>query len=514
VARLTRARLRRAFRRESIGVDLAASFDLIGLLLLYLSPTYLFPTAIALLYGEPPWPFLVGGAVTAAAGGLLQLVATGRELASPREGFFVVAITWLLVPVFGAIPFLVAGEGVLGEPVNAYFESVSGFTATGATVLTDFSDLSRSLGMWRQFTQWLGGMGIVVLAVAILPQLRVGGRQLLQSELPGPTDLEHLAVSIREVARRLWVLYVALTTILIALLALYGWTGLDEQMDLYDAAAHAFSTVALGGFSTQGNSIAAFGALVQWTIALFLVIAGVNFLRLYRVFVQRQPRAVTRDDEFRLYLLVLLLASAVVFAELLAREDYSFADGLRNAVFQTVSIMSTAGFATADYVLWGPLATVTLLGLMFIGASAGSTGGSIKVVRHALIGRLLRRELEQTVHPEVVAPIRLNRQVVDERTLRAVLAFVLIYVGLFAVGSLAIVLDSFRINGEISPFEAMGAAAATLGNVGPGFGFAGPFGSYESFSSLSKGVMIALMWMGRVEIIPVIVLFTRQYWRA
>ena len=502
------------FRRESIGVDVSATLDLVGALLLYLAPAYLFPTAIALGYGEPPWPFVVGGVVTAAVGWALQRVATGREVASPREGFLVVALIWLLVPVFGAIPFVVAGEGVLAEPMNAYFESVSGFTATGATVVSDFDELSRSLGMWRQFTQWLGGMGIVVLAIAILPQLRVGGRQLLQSELPGPTELERLAVSIREVARRLWVLYVALTAILIALLTLYGWTGLDEHMDLFDASAHAFTTVSLGGFSTEGNSIAAFGPLVQWTVLVFVVIAGVNFLRLYRVFVQRQPRAVSRDDEFRLYLAILALGTVVVLVELLVDDVFSFGAAVRHAAFQAVSIMSTAGFATSDYTDWGPLATITLLGLMFVGASAGSTGGSIKVVRHVLIGRILRRELEQTVHQEVVAPIRLNRAVVDERTLRAVLAFVLIYVGLFAVGSLAIVADSFRSDVVVTPFEAMGAAAATLGNVGPGFGFAGPFGSYESFSAVSKAVMIALMWMGRVEIIPIVVLFTRQYWRA
>ena len=514
MARLTRHRLRRLFRRESIGVDVAAAFDLVGALLVYMAPAYLFPTLVALLYGESVWPFVVAGAATAAFGGLLQLVATGREVASPREGFLVVALTWVLVPVFGAIPFVVAGEGTLGGPVNAYFESVSGFTATGATVVSDFDELSRSLGMWRQFTQWLGGMGIIILAVAILPQLRVGGRQLLQSELPGPTDLERLTVSIREVARRLWLLYLGLTVLLIGLLWLYGRVGFDDRMNLFQAAAHGFTTVSLGGFSTEGNSVAAFGSLVQWTIALFIVIAGVNFLRLYRLFVQRQPHAVTRDDEFRVYLFVLLVGSIVLLAELLTEGDFGVGEAVRHAVFQAVSIMSTAGFATADYTLWGPLATITLLGLMFVGASAGSTGGSIKVVRHLLIGRLLRRELEQTVHPEVVSPIRLNRQIVEERTLQAVLAFVLIYVGLFAVGSLAIVVDAFRTDVGISPFEAMGAAAATLGNVGPAFGSAGPLGSYEGFSTFSKAVLIALMWMGRVEIIPIIVLFTRQYWRA
>jgi trk system potassium uptake protein TrkH len=512
--RLSRARLRRAFRRETIGVDVEGSLDLVGTLLAYLSPAFLLPALVALLYDESPWPFLVSGAITAGAGFALRTVTKGREEVRPREGFLVVAVIWLLVPLFGALPYVLASEGTLGSPVNAYFESVSGFTATGATVLTDFDELSRSLGMWRQFTQWLGGMGIVILAIAILPQLRVGGRQLLQSELPGPTELERLTTSIRETARRLWLLYVALTLVLIALLTGYGWTGLDERLDLYDATAHAFTTIAIGGFSTDGNSVAAFSALAQWTIALFIVIAGINFLRLYRLFVQRQPSAVARDDEVRLYLFLLAGGAVVLFLELLANGTYAGEELARHAVFQAVSIMTTTGFASADYTAWGPLSAITLVGLMFIGASAGSTGGSIKVVRHALIGRLLRRELEQTVHPEVVAPIRLNRQIVDERALRAVLAFVLLYIGLFAAGSLGIVLDSFRAEVEVSPFEAISAAAATLGNVGPAFGFAGPLGSYEPFSPLSKGIMIVLMWMGRVEIIPVIVLFTRQYWRA
>jgi trk system potassium uptake protein TrkH len=433
---------------------------------------------------------------------------------TPREGFLVVALAWLLVPAFGAVPYLVADEPQLAHPINAYFESVSGFTATGATVLTDIEALDRSVAMWRQFTQWLGGMGIIILALAVLPRLRVGGRQLLQSELPGPTEIERLTVSIRETARRLWVLYVALTGILVAILAAYGWTGLDERMSLYEAVAHAFTTVAIGGFSTQAESVAAFGPIAQWTIALFVVIAGVNFLRLYRVFVQREPRSVVRDDEFRLYLLLLAGGSLVLLVEILTADRFAGEAALRHAVFQAVSIMTTTGYASTDYVEWGPLAAVTLVGLMFFGASAGSTGGSIKIVRHLLIGRLLRRELDQTVHPELVLPVRLNQAVVDERTLRAVLAFVLLYMGLFAVGALGIVVESFRTETEVSPFEGIAAAAATLGNVGPAFGFAGPFGSYEPFSAFSKTIMIALMWLGRVEIIPVAVLLTRAYWRS
>jgi trk system potassium uptake protein len=512
--RITRARLRRAFRRETFGVDVAAAFDLVGRVLIVLGIAYLLPVALALGHGESPWPFVAAGAVTSAAGGTMQWLSGEQERISPREGFLVVALIWLLVPVFGAIPYVLSGEPQLSNPVNAYFESVSGFTATGATILTDIEAIPRGLLMWRQFTQWLGGMGIVILAIAILPRLRVGGRQLLMSELPGPTEVERLSVSIRETARRLWVLYVGLTVVLAALLAGYGAVGLDNAVGLYEAVAHAFTAVAIGGFSTESQSAAAFAPLTQWTMAAFILVAGVNFLRLYRLFVQRQPLAFARDNELRLYLVLLAGGSLVLFLEILGDGRFAGEEAIRHAVFQAVSIMTTAGFASADYVQWGPLAAITLVALMFVGASAGSTGGSIKVVRHLLIARLVRRELDQTVHPEIVTPVRLNRRPVDERVLRAVLAFVLLYMGLFALGTLALVADSFRVATEVSPFEAISAAAATLGNVGPAFGFAGPFGSYEPFSDLSKVVMILLMWLGRVEIIPVIVLFTRSYWRA
>jgi trk system potassium uptake protein TrkH len=357
-------------------------------------------------------------------------------------------------------------------------------------------------------------MGIIVLALAVLPRLRVGGRQLLERELPGPTEIERLSASIQETARRLWVLYVALTAALAALLAVYGWSGADDELDLFDAVGHAFTTLAIGGFSTQSESVAAFGPLAQWTIVVFIVLAGVNFLRLYMLFVQRRVRTVSRDEEFQLYLTLLLLGSLVLLVELVGEGRYGGEETVRHAVFQAVSIMTTTGFATVDYTTWGALSAVTLVALMFAGASAGSTGGSIKVVRHVLIGRLLRRELDQTVHPEIVLPVRLNGFTVDEKTLRAVLSFVLLYVGLFALGTIALTLDSFRTDTGATPFEAATAAAATLGNVGPGFGFAGPFGSYAPFSDLSTVIMTALMWLGRVEIIPIVVLFTKAYWRA
>jgi trk system potassium uptake protein TrkH len=285
-------------------------------------------------------------------------------------------------------------------------------------------------------------------------------------------------------------------------------------MGPFQAITHAFSGIAIGGFSTENDSLAAFNGATQWATIAFVVLAGINFLRLYRLLVQLQPGSVARDEEFRLYALLLLTGSALLLIELFAGGIASGEEAVRAAVFQAVSIMTTAGFATENYVDWSSLAEMTLLLLMFIGASAGSTGGSIKVVRHLLIGRILRRELDQTVHREIVQPIRLNRRTVDERALRSVITFVLLYIGLFAIASVALVVDA-RSHGalEVTSFEAIGAAAACLGNVGPGFGFAGPFGSYEGFSDLSTGILSGLMWLGRLEIIPVAVLLTRSYWR-
>jgi trk system potassium uptake protein TrkH len=300
-------------------------------------------------------------------------------------------------------------------------------------------------------------------------------------------------------------------------LALLGWTGADSRMSLYEAVAHAFTTMPTGGFSTQARSVEAFGAAAQWTIAIFMVIAGANFGLMYRALARRAPGALARDEEFRLYLALLALGTLLIGIELAAEGIAEGEAAARHAVFQAVSMMTTTGFASTDFNEWlavAPLTAMTLVALMFVGGSAGSTAGSIKVVRHVLIGRILRRELDQTVHPEVIAPVRLNGRVVDERTVRAVIGFVLLYVGIFVAGAILLLVEATRAGVAVTPFEAIAAAATTLGNVGPGFGFAGPMGSFAPFSDLSKGIMIALMWIGRLEIIPVVVLLTRAYWRA
>ena len=478
--------------------------------------TFLVPAAVALGYGEPVWPFLVAGGATTVAGLLLDQITGEKRGAAvgARESFLVVALIWLLVPAFGALPFVIGSVPQLSRPLDAYFEAVSGFTATGATIVPRIEELPRSMLFWRQLSHWLGGMGILVLAVAVLPRLRVGGRQLLQSELAGPTEIERFAETVRETARRLWRLYAGLTAIAMLALLLVGWTGADPVMSAYDAVALALSVVALGGFSTRSDSVAAFAPVTQYLLLVFMVVAGVNFLRLYRVLVQRHFYVLKRDEELRLYLAFFALASILLVLELVTGDFASGEEAARTGVFQAVAIMTTTGFATANYSAWGALATMTLLLLMFVGASAGSTGGSIKVVRHLLLFKLVRRELEHTIHREAVVPVRANGVVVDERALRSTVVFVLLYLLAFGLGALGLVIDARRGGAELTAFEAFGAAAACLGNVGPAFGFAGPYGSFEPFSDLSTSICTALMWLGRVEIVPIAVLLTRGYWRA
>ena len=498
-------------RRVRLGVDVLASVNLVGTLVKYLSLALALPLFVALIYSESPWPWVASAAAGVGFGALLELVTRGRHRVGVREGFLVVALTWLLAAALGAISLLLSGEDQYARPLDAYFEAMSGFTTTGATVATDVGDLPHSVLIWRQFSQWLGGMGIIVLFLAVLPRLRVGGRQMFESELPGP-ELE-LSTRIQDTARRLWLLYVGLSVAQIVTLTGLGWTGVDERMNLFEAVAHTFSTMPTGGFSTQVRSVEEFAAASQWVIALFMALAGANFALTYRALLRRQPSVFVRDEEFRLYIGLLTLGSLALFVELLARDVFAGEAAVRHAVFQAVSMMTTTGLVSADFNLWGLLAAVVLVALMFFGGSAGSTAGSVKVIRHLLLGRIFRRELDLTIHPELVSRVRYNGRPVQGHILRAVQSFVMLYVGLFAVGTFLLVADAARVGLDLRLIDAVGAAATTLGNVGPAFGFAGPMGSFEPFSDVSTGVMVVLMWAGRLEIIPVAVLLTRSYWR-
>jgi trk system potassium uptake protein TrkH len=493
-------------------VDFAATGNLVGTLILYLSPAALLPAAIAIGYGERFWSYVVTAAIAAAFGFTLARLTAGAAPIGVREGYLVVALTWLLVAVYGSIPYLLSGEQQLDRPVDALFESMAGFTTTGSSVLTDVESLDRSLLLWRAETQWLGGMGIIVLVLAVLPRLRVGGRQLFESEMPGP-ELESLGARIRETAQRLWIVYVGITALEALILAVLGWTGVDERMDLFRAVAHAFTTLPTGGFSTEALSIEAFSAATQWVVAIFMLVAGTNFALTYRALLRRNPRIFARDEEFRLYIGLLVLAATVLTIELWAEGVLRGEAAIRAAVFQTLTIVTTTGYSNANFDVWPVLAVILLVGLMFIGGSAGSTSGSVKVIRHLVIGKILRRELRQTVHPELVDPIRFNGMPVDERTIRAVASFVLLYMGVFIAGAVLIAVDTARTDLELRPLDVVAVAATAIGNVGPALGVAGPYGNYEAFSDASSLVLLLLMWIGRLELLPVLVLLTRSYWR-
>ena len=495
-----------------LGVDVGGALNLVGSLVTYLSPAFLFPAAIAAGYGEPVWPFLLSGALTAGFGFGLERVTRGRERVGAREGYIVVSLIWLLVAAFGSLPYLLY-EAQLAHPVDALFESMSGFSTTGATVLTDVEGLSRSMAMWRQFTAWMGGVGIIVLFLAVLPRLRVGGRQaLFKTEMAGP-ELP-LAATIRQTARRFLALYGAITALEIAILATLGWTNADPRMDLFGATAHSFATIATAGFSPEARSIEPFAPATQWVIVVFMLVAGTNFALLYAGIVRRRPVLFARDEEFRVGLALVAIASAVVVIELLTEDILSGHDAVRHGVFNTVSMLTTTGFASADFNQWTSSTSLVLFGVVLIGASAGSTSGSIKLVRHLVIAKMLRREIDQTLHPEVVAPLRVNGSVVDERALRAIIVFVFLYLGICAAGAVVILVDSALRDIDLTAFQSLAASASMLGGVGPGLGFAGPMGSFAPFSDLATIVLTALMYLGRLEIIPVLVLFTASHWRA
>ena len=499
--------------RRRLAVDVPATVNLVGALAKYLGLVFLFPTLVAVWYGESVWPFLAAGAITSGVGLAVErsTAGAGRRV-GVREGFLAVSVAWLAAAAFVSLPYLFEGGDQLGHPIDAYFEAMSGVTTTGATVVTSYDDLPRSLDLWRAFTQWIGGMGVIVLAIAVLPRLRVGGRQMLESELPGP-ELAQLSDRIRHTARRLGIVYVALTAIEALALAALGWLGADAHMSTFEAVSHAFTTMPTGGFSTRAGSMSAFSAAAQWIVVVFMLLAGANFALMYRGFVRRRPRSFLRDEEFRLYVALALVASVALTAQVWGHGVAHGGDAVRAGAFQAVSILTTTGYASANFALWPTLLLLSLFALMFVGASAGSTGGSIKVARHLLTGKVLRRELDQTVSPEVVMPIRFNGAPVDERTLRAIVAFILLYVGAWVLGTGVIAIDSAITGAGLGTLDAIGAAASALGNIGPAFGSVGPMGSYAGLGDVSKLTLIGLMWAGRLEIIPVVVLLTRHYWR-
>ncbi len=497
-----------------------ATVGLLGTGMKYLSVTMFVPLVVAVIYGDDMWVFAVSILVVAAVGFALERVDPDPDL-GPSEALVFVTLAWLVAALVGAVPYVLAGAGTtstLADPVNALFESMSGFTTTGATVMGEisFDQHSHALLMWRQLTQWLGGMGIIVLMIAILPEVAVNGAQLMDSEAPGP-ELQKLTPKIAETARALWLIYFGFTIVYIGLLYALHLLGMAPNMDLYNAIAHGFTTLPTGGFSPQADSIAYFSAAVQWVVIPFMVIAGVNFALFWHV-LKGEAEVLFDNPEFRAYagalaaftagVAVLLFGGAAPALGDLGGVTGGFTENtVRQAAFQIGSLLNSTGYATSDFAEWDTHAQILLLFAMFVGGSAGSTGGGVKVVRWLVVLKAVRRELVTSARPDVVQPVRLGGEVVDEDAIRGILVFTMLYVLLFGLASVFLVLDTARIGIQLTTLEAVSASLATLGNIGPGFGRLGPFGSYLLFSDASKLLMIFLMWIGRLEIVPVLAVF-------
>ncbi|MGB9964186.1 TrkH family potassium uptake protein [Halobacterium hubeiense] len=496
----------------TVRVDWRASCRLVGTVLKWLWVPLLAPLGVALYDGTGVVPFVAPAAGSLLLGVGLESLTDEPELHA-REAFLMVSLTWLSIAVVGAVPFVLAGNGALAEPVNALFESMSGVTTTGATTVVAFEQHSRAVLLWRSVLQWLGGLGILVLAAAVLSQLSVGGAKLMETETQAQ-EFDRLTPRISKTAGLLGKVYVGLTALMVAVLYGLHAGGLAPEMTLFDAVAHAFTAVSTSGFSPRGESLAAFSPAVQWATVPFMAAGATSFVLLYFVSQGRFERLRT-SEEFRAYVGVLVAFSAAVAGVLLASGEYGSLEATaRHAVFQVVSIVTTTGYASTDFNLWSASAKHLLFVCMFVGGMAGSTTCSIKTLRWLVVAKAFRRDLFTAAKPNVVRPVRLSGSVVDEETIRDIYAYTLVSLVFFILSTVAVVVDASRVGLALGEFEAMSAAAATFFNVGPAFGLAGPLESYDPFPASTKLLMTFLMWVGRIEIVPVLVLLTPSYWRS
>lgn len=472
-----------------------------GLLLVALSGALAVTAGVSFaMRGSDAWAFVVTALATAGAGWVaFRSTELSRDL-TVREGYALVSLAWLAIGTAGAVPFLLTG--VLSSPAAALFESISGFTTTGATVFGDIESLPVGILFWRNLTQWIGGMGIIVLGVAILPFLGVGGMQLFRAEVPGPTP-ERLKPRIAQTAKLLWFVYAGLTAAQAALLLLGG-------LSLFDAVTHAFTTLSTGGFSPYGDSIAAFPSpFVQYVIILFMYLAGISFALHYRAF-SGEPGAYLDNPEWRFFTRTALVGAGVILAAVLVGGEFAgrgLEPAFRGVLFQTVSILTTTGYVTEDYGTWSVGVQVLLVLLMFGGGMAGSTAGGMKTVRVQVLLRHAFTELRKSLHPRAVILTRLGRQALREDVLLRVLAFILLYLGLFATGVLALAFLGHDLS------TAVGAAAATIGNVGPGIGGVGAVENYGWMGPATHVLLTFLMLVGRLEIFTVLLLFHPETWQ-
>lgn len=479
-------------------MNIKLTLKTIGQVLLVESALMLIPLAVALLCGGgDAMAILISLVITAAAGELLSLLKPRSDNLRAREGFAVVALGWILVSFFGCLPFRL--HGCIPKLVDAYFETVSGFTTTGATLLTDVEVLPKGLLFWRSFSHWVGGMGVLVLSLALLPKMGARSIHLMRAESPGPA-VDKLVPRVGNNAKILYYLYISLTAVMLVCLLLTG-------MNLYDALIHTFGAAGTGGFSNYNASVGAFDSPAAEIITgVFMALFGVNF-SIYYYILRRNWGAVKHNSELWTYLSMMLVSSVVIAVNILPMYGHNFFTSLRYSFFQVSSIMTTTGYATADFDLWPQLSRTLLTALMLVGASAGSTGGGLKVVRMQLLVKSGIREIRHTVHPKSVNTIKMDGRTVSDSVLNGVQSFFFMYILVLIVSVLLISFDGYDLETNLT------AVLSALSNIGPGFNLVGPTRNFSIFSDFSTFVLSMDMLIGRLEIFPMLMLAAPSAWR-
>ena len=489
-------------------MNLKAVFNVVGILLILLAAILLAPIGVSLYYQHAPLDgyfseveaFSLTLAVALTTGlGLWKLLPSGVETLRDREGFVIVSFSWISISLFGALPYYLSG--VCPVFIDAYFESMSGFTTTGATILRNIDPLPRGILFWRNLTQWLGGMGIIMLSLAVFPALGIGGFHLFKAEVPGGAAVERMQPRLAETAKILWKVYLTLTCIEILLLRFGG-------MNWFDAVCHTFSTVATGGFSPHTASVAAFNSIyIESVIILFMLLGGINFALHYQM-IYGDFKRVYQNPELRFYLSLIGLGVAfAAFGLWWATPEATFPSALRRASFQVVSINTTTGFVTDDYDAWPGFLRLFMLGIMMVGGCVGSTSGSLKVIRILVIFKVIIRELQKLVRPRGVFHVKVGGKTVKQEHILNVIGLTGLYMGVFFVCALLLSLMGLDLTTAVS------ASTASLFNIGPGLGAVGALGNYADLPHLAKAVVIFCMFMGRLEIYGVMMLFLPLTWK-
>lgn len=487
-------------------------FHFFGLLLLFNGGFMMLATLISLIYKDGvTLEMFLAGLATLLLGAIAMFGTKNHQKEmNKREGYIVVAFGWIVMSLTGTLPYL-ATEAIPSF-TNAFFETMSGYTTTGASILNDIEVLPEGVLFWRSTTHWIGGMGIIVLAIAILPLLGVGGMQLFAAEAPGPGG-DKLHPRITDTAKRLWLIYVGYTLAETILLQVAG-------MSFFDAINHALSTLSTGGFSTKNDSIAHWNAnpAIQYIIMFFMFLAGTNFVLSYYLFKGNVVKIV-KDDEFKMYFSFITISTIVVALLIYFRADVSQSSiihpmvmgegesAIRHGLFQVLAIITTTGFVTADYTMWTPFLTIFFFGLMFLGGSAGSTSGGVKVVRHLILIKNGFLEFKRALHPNAILRVRYNKKSISGDIVFNILGFFILYMLSFIIG--ALVFSTFQIDF----ISAIGLSASSLGNVGPALGDFGPVNNYATLPSLGKWWASFLMLIGRLELFTVFILLTPFFWR-